>query len=91
MIVLEAAEATGDHAVAEEAVWAISFDETLVPLRQAEFPALPANGVAFAHQARSTAAVRVHAELALDDFNAGGQEKTTFQRCTNKNLVAEYE
>ncbi len=85
VIVLEGAEAAGEHAVAEEAGRVIGLDEAFVELGQAELPALPADAVAGGDQAFSDEACGAgaagagdgaHAELVLHDGEVGGEQET---------------
>ena len=75
VVVLEGAEAAGEHAVAEE-VWGAEVfcrDERDVVVGEAELHAFPADGVAGGDVAGGAAGYWVHAEFFLHDGDAGGE------------------
>jgi hypothetical protein len=95
VIVLEGAEAAGDHAVAEEAWWVEGFNEALVELRETELPALPANDVVVQDQALGAAAFGVsdeaHAEIGLNYGQVCREQKAALDGSLNGNGLAELE
>jgi uncharacterized protein len=91
VVVLEGAEAAGDHAVAKEMGRVEGFDEALVKLRQPELPALPEDGVTVRHESRDSAAYRTHAELLLHDSEAGGELEAALDGGVNDDFVAKGE
>src|SRR6185437_2647294 len=91
MVVLEAAEAAGDHAVLKEVrrIPGLGHDERDVIVGEAELQALPAHRVTRGDLADDAALHRMHAEFALDDSDACGESEAALNGCLDEDAVAE--
>lgn len=93
VVVLEALEAAGDHAVLKEVrrLPCLRHDERDVIVDEAELQALPAHCVAGSDEAADAALNRMHAELALDDSKMRGEREAALDGCLNQEAVTERE
>ncbi len=93
MVVLEATEASGDHAVLKEVrgIPGLGHDERYVIVGEAELQALPAHRVAARDEPRDAAFNRMHAKLTFHDSEMSGEREAALNRRLNQETVPERE